>query len=530
MLPSPAPRLLALLMVLGNNALGGAAPAGPPASSTATAAAPEVRPKPAGLPSRARMEAALAEVVSASCPGRFATPDRKPEQLIDPTLERAAHAYLAAVQDGRAAPKAEALEFFASLEGADAWPACAIATVSPAAQADRAVGDLVPKDCAFDALGVAAGLVAPDRALVAVLSAERAVALAPLPGQVGAGEVVRVQGRILRELSRPRLFHLKPTGQVEEVPLLPDREHRFALPVRLAERGEHALELLAEGAGGPEVLALRRIFAGIAAPDRPPPAPPARAGPPDDLAAVETSIAALRAARGLPPLTRDPSLDAVALGHSRAMTRTRTFAHVLPADGSLADRLRRAGYEYASAGENIGLAEDAVHAHAAIARSPAHLANLLDPRHQRLGLGGLGAPSLEGSPAVWLTEVLARPSVRLADPASAVALAIDEERGRRGQTPLRRDPALDAVAQRELAELVRAGQQQPEQALAARALAAAPSARSVVAELFVGGQPDTTAAAGRAADPSWRAYGLDAGYTADADGQQRLWLLLLFAR
>jgi uncharacterized protein YkwD len=298
--------------------------------------------------------------------------------------------------------------------------------------------------------------------------------------------------------------------------------------VRLADRGEHAIEVLADGAGGPEVLALRRVFAGVDPPSAP---PPQRAVPQgDDLSAIEADIASLRAARGLPPLERDPALDAVAAGHSRTMAQTRTFAHVLRADGAVRDRLERAGYSYLSAGENIGLADDARHAHEAIAQSPAHLANLLDPRHLRLGLGAVRGASPEGAPAVWLTEVLARPVIKVAEPAAVIAGVIEAERRRRRLPPLRHDAAIDLVARRELALLAQSGTRHPDQAMVERALAALPGAAELAAELSVGGEPDRAAAGRRASQRSWKSYGLDAGYARDDQGQEQLWLLLLFAK
>src|SRR5947209_17948680 len=100
------------------------------------------------------------------------------------------------------------------------------------------------------------------------------------------------------------------------------------------------------------------------------------------------------------------------------MARTRTFAHVLPSDGSLGDRLRARGYAYRSIGENIGLSSDVGTAHDAIAGSPAHLANLLDPRHRRLGLGAASGLTADGAEGVYLTEVFALPIVGIPDPRS----------------------------------------------------------------------------------------------------------------
>src|SRR5262249_1798522 len=161
-----------------------------------------------------------------------------------------------------------------------------------------------------------------------------------------------------------RLFVTRPSGEVEEQKIA-SSGGSFTAKVRLPETGEHSTEVIAEGPGGPQVVATRRGFAGGDPPSTPPPEPTAGAGP----AGVATAIAQLRAAGGLPRLQRDDELDAVAEGHSQEMARTKTFAHVLPGDGSLTDRLRKRGYAYRSAGENIGLSDDPATAHEAIVGS-----------------------------------------------------------------------------------------------------------------------------------------------------------------
>src|SRR5712691_7257463 len=117
------------------------------------------------------------------------------------------------------------------------------------------------------------------------------------------------------------------------------------------------------------------------------------------------------------------------------MARLKTFAHVLPSDGSLTDRLHKSGYAYRSAGENIGLSDDVSSAHEAIVGSPAHLANLLDPRHRRLGLGIVRGPTVDGPEGVYLTEVLASPIVGTRDPAAEVARLLIAERRKRSLQP-----------------------------------------------------------------------------------------------
>ena len=116
----------------------------------------------------------------------------------------------------------------------------------------------------------------------------------------------------------------------------------------------------------------------------------------------------------------------------------------------------KAGYANRFAGENIGLAEDTPEAHKAIEESPAHLMNLLDPRHSRLGLGAVSGVSPDGEQGIYLTEVLAEPSIGSKDPVGDVAEVIAAERVRRKLPPLIRDPRLDALADQRIRKLAAA--------------------------------------------------------------------------
>jgi uncharacterized protein YkwD len=252
------------------------------------------------------------------------------------------------------------------------------------------------------------------------------------------------------------------------------------------------------------------------------------------LRGVEQAIAQLRARHGLPALQRDPALDAVAQSHSREMARTRVFAHVLPTDGTVGDRMNRAGYPYRSVGENIGLSSDALSAHEAVAASPAHLANLLDPHHRRLGLGAARGPSPEGADALYLTEVLAAPVATSGNPQEDVARVLLEKRVRLGLKPLQRDPRLDAVAAagvRELPDSDGHVSADFRKALMDKALRSRPGLQGVSAETFVGNTADETSASRGLAERNWTRLGVGAIYaSSDTFGAGRLWVLLLYAR
>lgn len=91
----------------------------------------------------------------------------------------------------------------------------------------------------------------------------------------------------------------------------------------------------------------------------------------------------------LPPLKLLPLLSAVADGHSRAMARGDFFSHCdFPSGLDPWGRLKRAGYGYSSAGENLaggGSAPAAAMAH--WMSSLEHRANILSTDYRELGVG-----------------------------------------------------------------------------------------------------------------------------------------------
>ena len=470
------------------------------------------------LPAQSRIEATALEAIAASCPRRKVS--------VDPDLTRACRAYVAAVRDRRAPVGGPAASFFASLESYEPSPAAGVATVNPASSADRAASELFPKSCRFNRVGVAAAELAGSGAVVCALTAQHSTALQRIPGQVEPGRTVHVAGVLGEGLRNPRLFITRPTGAVDEVAVA-NEGPSFSARVALKERGEHSIEVLAEGPGGPQVEVIRRVFVGVTPPSRPP--PEARAG--EGLAGVEHEIARLRASHGLTALERDPQLDAVAEAHSREMARLRTFAHVLPTTGSLGDRLRAKGYAFRSIGENIGLSSDVGTAHEAIAGSPAHLANLLDPRHRRLGLGAATGLTADGAEGVYLTEVFAAPAVSTPDPAGEVARFIAAEREKRGLPPLQRDAGLDRVASREIRATALADQAKLDQELTGRAMSEIDGLRTAVAELYIATGPEEVEFSRRLQERKWTRLGVGAMYAGSRQyGPQRLWVLLLYGR
>src|SRR5690606_32652481 len=82
-----------------------------------------------------------------------------------------------------------------------------------------------------------------------------------------------------------------------------------------------------------------------------------------------------------------PLLQQVAQAYAEELLARGRFGHVSPESGKVSDRLRRAGYDFRIAGENLGEGPSPAVAHRAIVQSPAHLSAILEPRFESIGIG-----------------------------------------------------------------------------------------------------------------------------------------------
>ena len=118
---------------------------------------------------------------------------------------------------------------------------------------------------------------------------------------------------------------------------------------------------------------------------------------------MQEGLNALRAARGVGPVTLDPLLNTAAATHSRDMAVQNRPWHFGSDGSSPLDRLRRVGYPGALVGEVISETyEDDMTTLAAWAADPAMREVLLDPAATRLGIGWQQEP--QGR--IWWTMVL----------------------------------------------------------------------------------------------------------------------------
>ena len=107
-----------------------------------------------------------------------------------------------------------------------------------------------------------------------------------------------------------------------------------------------------------------------------------------------------RSDNGAGPVTYDARLGAAARRHANDMHANNFFSHT-GSDGSTFDeRIRDEGYDFRSAGENIGVGHrDEASVLARWVLSPGHQANNVNPNHEHFALAKAGG---NGSQRYWV--------------------------------------------------------------------------------------------------------------------------------
>lgn len=119
------------------------------------------------------------------------------------------------------------------------------------------------------------------------------------------------------------------------------------------------------------------------------------------------SVNAFRAENGLGPLKTEPRLVAAAEAQSRAMAAKADMDHYV--DGPLPQRVKRYGYQFSTAAENIAMGQkDFEAAMAGWEKSPGHRRNLLDPKMTE---AGFAAARDKTTGRIYWTQIFGRPRV-----------------------------------------------------------------------------------------------------------------------
>lgn len=260
-------------------------------------------------------------------------------------------------------------------------------------------------------VGIGHAEVAGVHGLVLLRAPLRAI-LDPFPAEVEPGSRHRLSGRLLPPRRGASVHLTSPSGRTRTL-AAEGGGRSFAATIPFPERGRWTVEVMAQGARGPEVVALLEVQAGGRLPERPEPrgayAEPEPASVEGKEALAARLVDRLREEKGLEPLPVDPLLSRVARSYAEELLRTGQFAHHSPTSGDLGARLRRAGHRFERAGENLAQAPTVRMAHESTVRSPGHLANLLGPGWRRAGYGVAVGTLPGGAPTVVLVQIFSTP-------------------------------------------------------------------------------------------------------------------------
>jgi uncharacterized protein YkwD len=241
----------------------------------------------------------------------------------------------------------------------------------------------------------------------------------PIPRALPAEGEVRIQGRVLDPYGEPELFVTSDRGAVERAALtkLSARTFRARLSCS-GRRGQQQVEITASDASGSAVLANFPLWCGTRPPDH------LTVSVASDEAAITTSAQAEarladlvnrdRVAAGLPALSNDTRLAAVARAHSEEMAKSGIVAHISPRTGSAADRVRRASITASVVLENVARAYGISEAEEGLMDSPGHRANILSDQVNSFGMGVVFGEEATGHRReLFVTQLFTRAPVQV---------------------------------------------------------------------------------------------------------------------
>lgn len=152
---------------------------------------------------------------------------------------------------------------------------------------------------------------------------------------------------------------------------------------------------------GRRLLAVAAVACAVAA--------PAQSTVVQDARTMRALVNTTRAQHALAPLRFSPLLDRSALLKAEAIRSCGSFSHT-PCGAPLTRTFQQVGYRYASIGENLAWGTGTFASPGSILNawltSPAHRANLLNPRWREVGLAVVDAPSFAGHSHVriWVLQ------------------------------------------------------------------------------------------------------------------------------
>ncbi|MDQ3034126.1 MAG: CAP domain-containing protein [Myxococcota bacterium] len=380
--------------------------------------------------------------------------ERTVELIGDPRLATLAEWIAERLSPAGDPPPPEVLDFFAwNLGLVEPTPHVMVLGLPDRAQVEEHVRSSVAQFLARQGYTHWGATVIPRSGvwLIVVVLSWRHLELDPIPRVLPSQSPIRVHGRLAEGFQNPTIVVQAPDGAVTRQPAGAGPE--FDVRVPTTANGAFQVEVLARGAHGESVLANMPVYVGATPPSTVRLSPQADPdGPAPDVATVRAQLLEAlnrtRAESGLPVLAIEPSLDAIALAHSRDMLEHDYVGHVSPTTGSAADRVRAAGVRSGLVLENIGRGYGATEIHRGLLDSPGHRANLVSPDATHVGIGVV-AEEENGRTAFLATEVFIRRAQPIDTASAPERLLTEINRGRvaRGAPEMRMEANVQQAAQ-----------------------------------------------------------------------------------
>jgi len=271
----------------------------------------------------------------------------------------------------------------------------------------------------------------------------------PVDRRFATASPIPLRGTLAEGYSNPLIVVDGPTGDVLRLPA--GSGPNFDVRVPIDGNGAYQIEVLARGPLGEAVITNFPVYVGIDIPTEVSLTVEPTTGS-TDVTSVRSELLSLlnetRRGSGLPELTCDARVDAIALAHSVDMRTNDYLGHQSPTTGTPADRVTAAGLHSGLVLENIGRDYTAAGIHRGLLASPGHRANLISSGVNTCGIGVV-AQETEGRTAFVATEVFLRFAQAIdvsAAPAEVLA-AINRARTGRGASALENEENLRTAAQ-----------------------------------------------------------------------------------
>lgn len=350
-------------------------------------------------------------------------------------------------------PETEVIDFFAwNLGLTDPTPHVIVHGLPDPASVEENVRESVERFLERHAYTHWGAVVMPRNGLwiVVLTLAWRFGSLEPIAREQAAGTPIRVRGRLAEGYANPILVVQSPSGDVPRLPAGSGPDFDVRVPVD--GTGAFQVEVLARGPLGETVIANFPVYVGADAPTSITLSsePESSSSDPAEVRAELLSLLnETRRGEGLPELSCDERIDAVALAHSEDMRDHDFLAHRSPTSGTTPpDRVSGAGLHSGLVLENIGRDYTAAGIHRGLLASPGHRANIVSSGVNVCGIGVVADES-DGRTAFIATELFlrfAQPIDVAAAPAEVLA-AVNRARTARGAPALEAEENLRAAAQ-----------------------------------------------------------------------------------